>query len=332
VIARFSRARIVRVSGIIAIGGAVLVVCAPMALGVLTGWVIVGVGLALLAPTILGAAPQLAAKAAPGTAIAAVTTLGYLGSFTGPPLIGALAGLFTLSGAIGVVAVAAATAAALAPAALEPRSPATCGTHRGLFLLASAGSRAVRRPEPLMLAIVSASRPMLAYPLPGRLKIDNYPELLFHLRTCPPRDAYTPQGPVATAATSGPRVLARRQQCGGERRCRELAWQHGQELAMRIGDLVVHPVGDGTFMARPEYFGSHLRPGAYPEFLGAFAAASTLRDASGLFTSRPQAPTNCGPYQADPLETPGIDWFSANNNPVCCPPGLCHLEWKVKRT
>ena len=80
-------------------------------------------GLALLAPAILGAAPQAAAGIPPGTAIAAVTTAGYLGSFTGPPLIGALAGLLTLSGAIGLVAVAAATAVLLAPTALPSRPP-----------------------------------------------------------------------------------------------------------------------------------------------------------------------------------------------------------------
>jgi hypothetical protein len=122
-IARFPRARIVQVSGITAAGGAILVVLAPAAAAALAGWTIIGAGLALLAPAILGAAPQVAAGIAPGAAIAAVTTAGYLGSFTGPPLIGALAGLLTLSGAIGLVAVAAATAVLLAPAALPSSSP-----------------------------------------------------------------------------------------------------------------------------------------------------------------------------------------------------------------
>jgi hypothetical protein len=36
-------------------------------------------------------------------AIAAVTTVGYLGSFTGPPAIGALAGGIGLDGALGLL-------------------------------------------------------------------------------------------------------------------------------------------------------------------------------------------------------------------------------------
>jgi hypothetical protein len=35
---------------------------------------------------------------------------------------------------------------------------------------------------------------------------------------------------------------------------------------VRIGDLSVHPVSDGTFVVRPAYFGSHVLPGAHPEF------------------------------------------------------------------
>ncbi len=58
----------------------------------LAGWALFGVGLAALAPTVLGAAPD-AGDLPPAVAIAAVTTIGYLGSFTGPPAIGALAEL-----------------------------------------------------------------------------------------------------------------------------------------------------------------------------------------------------------------------------------------------
>ncbi len=42
---------------------------------------------------------------------------------------------------------------------------------------------------------------------------------------------------------------------------------------MRIGDLILHPVSDGTFIARPEYFGRHLWPGAHPEFFSRGHAA-----------------------------------------------------------
>lgn len=35
---------------------------------------------------------------------------------------------------------------------------------------------------------------------------------------------------------------------------------------MLIGDLHLQPISDGTFVARPEYFGDHLSPGTHPEF------------------------------------------------------------------
>lgn len=34
---------------------------------------------------------------------------------------------------------------------------------------------------------------------------------------------------------------------------------------MRIGDMHLHPISDGTFVARPTYFGSHVAPDAHPE-------------------------------------------------------------------
>src|SRR5204862_183156 len=34
---------------------------------------------------------------------------------------------------------------------------------------------------------------------------------------------------------------------------------------MRIGDLHIHPVSDGTFIARPKYFGDDLPDDAHPE-------------------------------------------------------------------
>jgi glyoxylase-like metal-dependent hydrolase (beta-lactamase superfamily II) len=42
---------------------------------------------------------------------------------------------------------------------------------------------------------------------------------------------------------------------------------------MRIGDLHIHPVPDGTFVARPRYFGEHLPPDSHPEFFSRHGAA-----------------------------------------------------------
>lgn len=116
-VARFGRARCIRAAGLTAAAGVGLAIAAPAAAPALAGWALIGAGLALLAPAIIGAAPAVAGSAAPA-AIAGVTACGYLGSFTGPPLIGAAAELTSLPAALGVLAAAAVTIAALAPRAL----------------------------------------------------------------------------------------------------------------------------------------------------------------------------------------------------------------------
>ncbi len=42
---------------------------------------------------------------------------------------------------------------------------------------------------------------------------------------------------------------------------------------MRIGDLHLHPIADGTFVARPSYFGEHIAPGSRPELFDRHDAA-----------------------------------------------------------
>lgn len=42
---------------------------------------------------------------------------------------------------------------------------------------------------------------------------------------------------------------------------------------VRIGEISLHPVSDGTFVVRPEYFGSSIPPRAHPEFFSRHQAA-----------------------------------------------------------
>ncbi|MEV0288679.1 MULTISPECIES: MFS transporter [unclassified Kribbella] len=104
-VARFGRVRVVQGCGAVAAAGSLLAIVAPTAGTALAGWALFGLGLAALAPTVLGAAPSVAGVP-PGVAIAAVTTIGYLGSFTGPPAIGVLAELSNLSVALTMLVVA----------------------------------------------------------------------------------------------------------------------------------------------------------------------------------------------------------------------------------
>jgi MFS family permease len=119
-VARFGCIRVVQGCGAVAAAGSALAIAAPTPAATLAGWALFGLGLAALAPTVLGAAPRVSG-ASPGVAIAAVTTIGYLGSFTGPPAIGALAEISDLSAALGLLVAVSALMIVLAlPGLREP--------------------------------------------------------------------------------------------------------------------------------------------------------------------------------------------------------------------
>jgi MFS family permease len=123
-VTRFGRIRVVRVSALVAAAGALLAVARPGVAAALAGWALFGLGVAAIAPTVLGAAAS-AAAASPAVAIAAVTTVGYLGSFTGPPAIGALAGATGLDTALGLLTGGAAAVMVVAARALRGTSGAS---------------------------------------------------------------------------------------------------------------------------------------------------------------------------------------------------------------
>jgi predicted MFS family arabinose efflux permease len=118
VIDRLGRARTVRAAGLVSAAGFALAMAAPSPLPALAAWALTGAGVAVVAPAVLGAAP-LVGDLRPPVAIAAVTTVGYLGSFTGPPAIGALAELTGVSAALVLALGASAAIALLAPASLR---------------------------------------------------------------------------------------------------------------------------------------------------------------------------------------------------------------------
>ena len=111
---RLGRVRVVRGCGAVAAAGSALAIAAPATALSLAGWALFGLGLAALAPTVLGAAPA-AGRGSPAAAIAAVTTVGYLGSFTGPPLVGALAEAGSLSAALCLLVAVSGAMVLLAP-------------------------------------------------------------------------------------------------------------------------------------------------------------------------------------------------------------------------
>ena len=105
VVGRLGPARTVRFGSLVAGAGLGLSLLIGQPLAAIVGFGCVGLGLANLVPVFFSAAGRTPGVA-PGTGIAAVATLGYLGWLAGPPLIGFAAEVVTLAGALGLVAVA----------------------------------------------------------------------------------------------------------------------------------------------------------------------------------------------------------------------------------
>jgi MFS family permease len=103
-VGRFGPARVLRTSsGLAAVGlGLGLVLGEPVT--AIAGFGLVGLGIANVIPILFSAAGRVRGVPA-GVALAAVTTLGYLGFLAGPPLIGLVAELASLPVALGLVSV-----------------------------------------------------------------------------------------------------------------------------------------------------------------------------------------------------------------------------------
>ncbi len=119
---RFGPARTVRGLATVAIAGfagALALATAPLgaAAGVL-GFGAIGAGTACVAPAVFSRAARLGASA--GRSIAVVSTVGYAGWLTGPPLVGGLAELVGLHRALAVVPLLLATIAVFACALRDP--------------------------------------------------------------------------------------------------------------------------------------------------------------------------------------------------------------------
>jgi len=96
--------RIVRYGGLVAAAGLVVATAVPSGAASLIGFVLVGLGASNIVPVLFSAAGRIPGTA-PGISIATVTVLGYAGMLTGPAVIGLVAGVTSLSIALGGIAV-----------------------------------------------------------------------------------------------------------------------------------------------------------------------------------------------------------------------------------
>ena len=101
---RFGSGHIVRAGGVLVVLGIGLVLFSAAPTFAIVGFGLVGAGVSCIFPLILSAAARTPGVT-PGAGIAAMATAGYTGFLIGPPLIGSLAELFSLRGALGVIGV-----------------------------------------------------------------------------------------------------------------------------------------------------------------------------------------------------------------------------------
>lgn len=94
---RFGLKRILQASGVFASIGLILAVILPQLLPSLFGFLLIGIGVSSVVPMVYSAAGKSKTMAA-GTAITAVSSLGFMGFLIGPPAIGFIADASSLRG------------------------------------------------------------------------------------------------------------------------------------------------------------------------------------------------------------------------------------------
>ncbi|MDB5948113.1 MAG: putative transporter [Ramlibacter sp.] len=117
--ARMSPVALLRSSGALAVIGMGLALAAAHPWAALAGFALVGLGFANVVPVLFSAAGQVAGVP-PAQGIAAVSSVGYFGMMVGPPLIGFIAQVRSLSAGLLVVIVFAVLVSGLARRALRP--------------------------------------------------------------------------------------------------------------------------------------------------------------------------------------------------------------------
>ncbi|MDE1171847.1 MAG: MFS transporter [Verrucomicrobium sp.] len=127
---RFGAVRTMRWSGCVIALGMLLAVSWHAWAATLVGFALVGCGVANLVPIIFGAAAR-AHEEGPGPGVATVTTIGYTGFLSGPPLIGMLAAWAGLPAAFCVVILFGLTLATAGVATIRPaRRKVACAPSR----------------------------------------------------------------------------------------------------------------------------------------------------------------------------------------------------------
>lgn len=100
---RFGLKRTMQISGLLTATGLSIAVIFPYLSTALIGFLFVGAGVSSVVPMVYSAAGK-SKTMAPGVALAAVSTIGFLGFLVGPPVIGFIAGLASLRASFTLIA------------------------------------------------------------------------------------------------------------------------------------------------------------------------------------------------------------------------------------
>jgi MFS family permease len=101
---RWGIKRILQASGLLTASGLLIAIGFPSLLPALFGFLLVGAGVSSVIPLVYSAAGR-SKVLSPGVALAAVSTIGYLGFLFGPPFIGFIAQAFNLRVSLGLIAI-----------------------------------------------------------------------------------------------------------------------------------------------------------------------------------------------------------------------------------
>ncbi|MDB5130476.1 MAG: transporter [Mucilaginibacter sp.] len=101
---RFGLKRTLQISGTLTATGLLVAVLFPHFYTAMAGFLLVGAGVSSVVPMVYSAAGK-SKTMSPGVALAAVSTIGFIGFLVGPPLIGFIAGLATLRASFVFIAI-----------------------------------------------------------------------------------------------------------------------------------------------------------------------------------------------------------------------------------
>lgn len=115
VIERFGRVPVMRVAGVVSTAGMLAALLPGTVTAAIAGFAVMGLGLSVVIPIAYSAAGSTPGIPS-GRAVAAVATIGYTGFLAGPPVLGWIAKLTSLQGALLLIAASLVVIAFMAPA------------------------------------------------------------------------------------------------------------------------------------------------------------------------------------------------------------------------